>query len=144
MALSANLVHEQLKAATRKLRVSRSVRYALVGVSAAALLLLMVSLLLDARFHFDSIGRWISFLLTILPLAVGGLMTAWAWRPAVSEESLARRIESKSLLHGNVLINAVQFDHELAPDSPLRQAVFAEMHDPFPTVRWGNVLTPNC
>ncbi len=139
MALTANLVHEQLIAATRKLRVSRSVRYTLIGVSAAALLLL-ASLLLDARFHFDYLGRWIGFLLMIAPLVAGGLMTAWAWRPAVSEESLARRIESKSSLRGNVLISAVQFDRELPPDSPLRQAVFAEMHNPFPAVQWANVF----
>jgi hypothetical protein len=139
MALSVNLVHEQLRAATRKLRVSRSVRYALVGVS-GALLLLLVGLLLDARLHFDYLGRWISFLLTIAPLVVGGLMTAWAWRPMVSEESLARRIESKSSLRGNILISAVQFDRELPPDSPLRRAVFAEMSDPFPAVQWANVF----
>ena len=139
MALSTHLVHDQLRQATHKLRVSRSVRYALVGVS-AAFLLLLASLLLDARLHFDYLGRWISFLLAIAPLLAGGLMTAWAWRPAVSEESMARRIESKSSLRGNTLISAVQFDRELAPDSPLRKAVFAEMQNPFPAVQWANVF----
>ena len=40
----------------------------------------------------------------------------------------------------NVLINAVQFDGELAAGSSLRGALFEEMHDPFPQVEWRNVF----
>ncbi|MBM3891659.1 MAG: hypothetical protein FJ388_21305, partial [Verrucomicrobia bacterium] len=139
MALSTQAVHERLRGAARTLRWSRSVRYTLTGV-ALAMLSMLVCLLLDSRFHFDALGRWVSFVLVMVPLALGTALTMWAWRPTVSEERIARRIESRSSLRGNVLISAVQFDRELAADSPLRRALFEEMQDPFPGVHWSNVF----
>ena len=102
--------------------------------------LLLIFLGLDAWLHLGSAGRWIGFVLTV-SAAVGGVALAWcAWRPKISEASMARRIEQSSGLKGNVLINAVQFDQALAGDALLRKAVFSEMTDPFPGVQWERVF----
>ena len=53
---------------------------------------------------------------------------------------MARRIELSCPDARNVLINALQFDEEMESGSPLRQALFHEMQDPFPGVLWDDVF----
>lgn len=139
MPLDPQSLHASLRRAARRCRWSRSARCAISGM-AASLLFLMLFLLCDAQFHFGAAGRWSAFILTILPLLAGFVAAAWAARPAISESSIARRIEAASAGSGNVLISAVQFDRELAVDSPLRGALFSEMRDPFPEVDWSEVF----
>ena len=139
MALSPQLVHDRLEESIRRLRWSRSSRLALIG-AAIALLVLVVALLADAYFHFGPTGRWIGLSLIVVPL-LGSLGTALrVWLRPISAASVARRIEGVTAGSQNVLISALQFDRELPPDSLLRQALFAEMNDPFPQVRWRDVF----
>jgi hypothetical protein len=67
-------------------------------------------------------------------------MTFLAWRFRVSEAAIARRVEGACSKAQNILISAVQFDRALAADSPMRRALFEEMSDPFPQVRWTDVF----
>ncbi len=104
------------------------------------MLFLFTFLTLDAWLHFGAAGRWTAFVLTVSAFA-GGVLLAWrAWRPAISEASIARRIEQAGGGMGNVLISAVQFDSALPAGSPLRAALFEEMRDPFPQVQWDKVF----
>ena len=139
MALSPQLVHARLEESRKRLRLSRSGRYVLSG-GAGALLVLVVSLLLDAQFHFGALGRWIGFGLFAVPVLVALGLAIRAWRMPLSEASVARRIEGAATGSANVLISAIQFDRELPADSAMRHALFAEMKDPFPAVRWRNVF----
>ena len=102
MALSPKLVHARLEESRRRLRLSRSGRYVLSG-GAGALLMLVVALLLDAQFHFGTLGRWISFGLFVLPLLGAVGMAIRAWRAPLSEASVARRIEGAATGSANVL-----------------------------------------
>ncbi len=139
MALSSQFVHSRLQATARKFRWSRSLKF-LLGGTALSLIFLALFLALDAWIHFGPSGRWTGFACTLGALA-GGVALAWrVWRPEISEASIARRIESASGSAGNVLISAVQFDGALPIGSPLRAALFSEMHDPFPSVRWDAVF----
>ena len=100
----------------------------------------MVFLAVDQWVHLNPSGRWIAFGVFGGTL-VGGLWQAWrAWRPAISLASIARRIEESSGGCGNVLISAVQFDHALPEHSPIRSAIYEEMSDPFPSIRWERVF----
>jgi len=139
MALSPQLVHARLEESIRRLRWSRSSRLVLVG-AAISLLALVLALLADAYFHFGPTGRWVGLSLIILPMiaAVSGGVRIWL-RP-ISAASIARRIEGVTDGSHNVLISALQFDRELPADSLLRRALFAEMNDPFPHVRWRDVF----
>ncbi|MEI8063054.1 MAG: DUF4175 family protein, partial [Verrucomicrobiota bacterium] len=139
MALSPQLVHARLEESRKRLRLSRSGRYVLSG-GAGALLVLVVALLLDAQFHFGTLGRWVSFGLFAVPVLVALGLAIRTWRMPLSEASVARRIEGAATGSANVLISAIQFDRELPADSAMRQALFAEMKDPFPLVRWRNVF----
>ena len=139
MALSPQLVHARLEESRKRLRLSRSGRYVLSG-GAGALLVLVVALLLDAQFHFGTLGRWVSFGLFAVPVLVALGLAIRTWRMPLSEASVARRIEDAATGSANVLISAIQFDRELPADSAMRQALFAEMKDPFPLVRWRNVF----
>ena len=139
MALSPQLVHARLEESRRRLRLSRSGRYVLSG-GAGALLVLVVTLLLDAYFHFGAVGRWVSFGLMVLPVLGALGLAIRAWRAPLSKASVARRIEGAATGADNVLISAIQFDCELPADSAMRRALFAEMVDPFPRVRWRNVF----
>jgi len=139
MALSPQLVHARLEESRRRLRLSRSGRYVLSG-GAGALLVLVVALLLDAQFHFGVVGRWVSFGLFAVPVLIALGLAIRAWRAPLSAASVARRIEGATAGSHNVLISAIQFDRELPADSAMRRALFAEMTDPFPTVRWRNVF----
>ncbi len=100
----------------------------------------MVFLLCDTQFHFGATGRWSGFLLTGCPLLAGLGLALPALLARISDASIARRIERACPGSRNVLINAVQFDAELDPGSPVRAALFEEMHDPFSQVRWREVF----
>jgi len=139
MALSARTVHERLNESARRLRWSRSGRYLLLGL-AVSLAFLMVGLLLDARLHFGFTGRWVVFTLIIGPVLATLVLAARTWIVPISEQAIARRIEVACENSQNVLISAVQFDRELPANSPLRQALFQEMTDPFPRVSWKSVF----
>lgn len=139
MAISANRMQENLRAAAARLRLMRGAR-ALLGGAGCSLLALAVCLVLDAQFHFGQAGRWTGFLLVIVPWVAAIAGVAWAYRQPVSVGSIARRIETRGKVAGNVLINAVQFDRALPADSALRTALFEEMPDPLPAVRWSEVF----
>ena len=139
MALDSSLVQARLQEAGTRFRWSRAVRWLVAG-TAVSLLLLTVFLLCDARFHFGAVGRWAALLLTISPALAGVAMALPAWFRKMSDEGIARRIERSCSGADNVLISAVQFDRDLAPESPIRSALFQEMHDPFPRVRWAEVF----
>ncbi len=139
MPLSSQIVHARLQDTARKYRWSRSAKFLIAG-AALSLFFLIVFLTFDAWIHFGATGRWTGFAMTVTALAAG-LGLAWqAWRPKISEASIARRIEVASGAGGNVLISAVQFDSTLPANSPLRAAIFSEMADPFPSVRWDAVF----
>ena len=139
MALNPRFVHERLRNAANKFRWSRGARYLISGL-AVSLFFLMVFLLCDTQFHFGAAGRWIGFLLTVSSLLAGLGMAMPAFFKKISDASIARRVEQSCAGSRNVLINAVQFDGELAAGSPLRGALFDEMHDPFPQVVWRDVF----
>ena len=139
MALDSRLVHGRLQAAANRFRWLRGIRWLIAG-TAVAMFFLVVFLLCDARFHFGPAGRWAAFLLTLAPLVAGMALALPAWFQRLSPAGIARRIERSCGGAGNVLISAVQFDRDLDPGSPLRSALFQEMHDPFPGVRWAEVF----
>lgn len=139
MPLTSQIVHERLLTAARRTRWSRSARWFLAG-SVLSLFFLSVFLALDAWLHLGPAGRWTAFALTFFCLAGGGALAWTAWRRAISEASMARRIEESVAGGGNALISAVQFDRELPAASPLRAALFKEMSDPFPAVNWRRVF----
>ena len=139
MPLDSQLVHGKLQKAANRFRWLRGVRWVISG-AAASLLFFVVFLLSDARFHLGSAGRWTAFLLTLSPLLAGFVLAMPAWFQKLSHAGIARRIERSCGGAGNVLISAVQFERDLAPESPLRSAIFQEMHDPFPGVRWADVF----
>lgn len=139
MALNPQFVHERLRRAAIQFRWSRGARYLISGL-AVSMFFLLVFLLCDTQFHFGAAGRWLGFLLTVSSLAGGVAMAVPEFFKKISDASIARRVEQSCAGSRNVLINAVQFHGELAADSPLRGALFGEMHDPFPNVRWRNVF----
>ena len=139
MALTATAVHHQLRHAAQRLRWSRLARHLLAGM-AASLVLLLVFLSCDAWLHLGQFARWTGLLLFLTPLVAGVVMAWRAARPAISEASMARRLERATPGARNELINAVMFDRELAADSPMRTALFAEMSNTFPQVDWAKVL----
>ena len=100
----------------------------------------MIFLLCDTQFHFGAVGRWTGFLLTFSPLLGGIALALPALLARITDASMARRIERSCPGSRNVLINAVQFDEELAAGSAVRAALFEEMHDPFPQVQWREVF----
>ena len=107
---------------------------------AVSFFFLTVFLLCDTEFHFGAAGRWMGFFLTMIPLVAGFALALPAFLARITDASIARRIERSCPGARNVLINAVQFDAELAPGSPVRAALFNEMHDPFPQVSWREVF----
>jgi len=139
MALSAQLVHARLNESARRLRLSRSGRFVIFGAVTAAFML-VAGLLLDAYFHFGSVGRWVGFGLIVAPVLGALFLAIRAWRLPISEASIARRIEGVTDGSRNVLISAIQFDRELPVGSSMREALFAEMNDPFPKVEWRAVF----
>jgi len=139
MPLSSQIVHARLQDTARKFRWSRSAKYLIAG-AALSLFFLILFLTLDAWIHFGAAGRWAGFAFTMSTLLAGIGLAWYAWRPKISEASIARRIEVASGGAGNVLISAVQFDGTLPANSPLRAAIFSEMNDPFPSVRWEAVF----
>ncbi|MEI8313071.1 MAG: hypothetical protein WCH98_20170, partial [Verrucomicrobiota bacterium] len=142
MALDSSLVQARLQEAGNRFRWSRGGRWVVAG-TAVSMFFLVVFLLCDARFHFGPAGRWAALLLTILPALAGVSMALPAWLCKMSDEGIARRIERSCTGAGNVLISAVQFDRDLAQDSAIRSALFQEMRDPFPGVRWAEVFDLN-
>ena len=139
MALSSQVIHQRLHESARRFRLSRSARFLMGGVALSAFFLIAF-LTLDAWVHFGAAGRWMGFLLTLSALSAGAVLGVRAWRTQISEASMARRVEQSAEGGGHVLISAVMFDAELSADSPLRQALFQEMRDPFPQVRWDKVF----
>lgn len=139
MALSPEIVHARLRAIARRLRWLRCARGFLSGAAGSAAMLCLL-LLADAQFHFGPAVRWGAFVLVAAPLLAGLAAGAWAARARVSESGVARRVESAAEQSGNALISAVQFDRELPPGTALREALFQEMRDPFPRVRWSLVF----
>ena len=137
MALDSKSLHARLHKVANRFRWSRGIRWIISG-AAASLSFLVVFLLCDAEFHLGMHGRWAACLLTLSPLVAGVALALPAWFLKVSDAGIARRIERSCDGARNVLINAVQFDH--VPESPLRDALFREMHDPFPKVRWADVF----
>ncbi len=138
MALSTSTVHAVLRDTAQKFRLSLGARWALAG-GAVSFLALIVFLLLDAWLHFGPTGRWTAFSLVLGPLIAGGILAWRAFKHHPSEEAVARRIEKATAGAGNVLISAVQFDKEL-PGGAVRTALFNEMTDPFPRVKWDVVF----
>ena len=140
MALSTSTVHSVLRDTARKFRVSLSVRW-LLGGGAVSFLFLILFLLLDAWLHCGAPGRWAGFALVVGSLAAGVVMAVRAWGQTLSQEAVARRIEkaTEGGGAGNVLISAVQFDKELAGGA-MRTAMFEEMTNPFPRVKWDVVF----
>lgn len=139
MSLTPEMLHARLRQSARRLRWSRSARFAMSGL-AVALSVFMAGLMLDTRFHLGAAGRWLGFLATVLPIVAGLVRGAMAWRWPISEAGLARRIESACDGSRNVLISAVQFDSLRAADPELHRVIFAEMVNPFPKVRWAEVF----
>ena len=139
MALSPELVHRRLHASSERLRWSAAGRRLVSGIT-TALFFLILFLLADSWWHLGSPGRWLGFLLVVAPLVAGVVTALPAWRHPLSELAVARRIENSCAGSGNALVNAVQFDRELAHGSALRAAVFDELSDPFPRVDWSEVF----
>ena len=139
MPLDSQLVHGKLQKAANRFRWLRGIRWIISG-TAVSLVFLVVFLLCDARFHLGSAGRWAAFLLTLSPLLAGFALAVPPWFQKLSHAGIARRIERSCTGAGNVPISAVQFDRDLAQASPLRSALFEEMHDPFPGVCWADVF----
>ena len=139
MALNPQFVHERLRKAAYKFRWSRGARYLISGM-AVSLFFLLVFLLCDTQFHFGAVGRWLGFVLVLSSLGAGIALALPEFFKKITDASIARRVEQSCTGSRNVLINAVQFDGELAAASPLRGALFEEMHDPFPNVVWRNVF----
>ena len=105
-----------------------------------SLFFLILFLLCDTSFHLGLVGRWTGFLLVVAPVLAGVAKALPAWLHPLSELAIARRIETACPGSGNALVNAVQFDGELARGSALRAAVFNELSDPFPRVNWAEVF----
>ena len=139
MSLDSKSVHQQLQTAAQKMRWSQGARPLILGL-AIGFFFLTLFLIGDTQFHFGRMGRWLGLLFTILPAIIGCGLAIPSFSKKISPESMARRIEQASSGSRNVLINAVQFDQTLTHDSPLRSALFEEMHDPFPKVRWSIVF----
>ncbi|MEI6083411.1 MAG: hypothetical protein WCS70_03830 [Verrucomicrobiota bacterium] len=139
MALSAKMVHDRLQESARRLRLSRSGRFVIFG-AVTALFMLVLALLLDAYFHFGTAGRWLGFGLIFAPILGAVGLAIRSWRAPISEASMARRIEGVTAGSRNVLISAIQFDRELPAGTSMREALFAEMTDPFPKVAWRAVF----
>jgi len=139
MPLNSQFVHQRLRKAAAMFRWTHGARYLISGV-AVSLFFLMVFLLCDTQFHFGAAGRWLGFLLTSLSFLAGLVPALSAFFKKISDDGIARRIERACAGSHNVLINAVQFDRELAAGSALRGALFDEMEDPFPEVRWKEVF----
>jgi hypothetical protein len=139
MPLNPNSVKRRLQEAAKKWRLSRASRLVLLGCILASALL-AVFLALDQWLHLGTPGRWSAFALLLGSFAAASWGAWRAWRPVITLASVARRIEETSGGCGNVLISAVQFEESLPQDSPLRAAMYEEMHDPFPSIRWERVF----
>ncbi|MGB8353621.1 MAG: hypothetical protein WCD79_07025 [Chthoniobacteraceae bacterium] len=139
MPLNPQSVHQRLHKTALLFRWTSGARFLISG-AAGSLFFLMVFLLCDTQFHFGAVGRWFGFLLTVLSLLLGVALALPALFKNISDASIARRIERACTGSRNVLINAVQFDSELAAGSSLRAALFEEMEDPFKQVRWREVF----
>jgi hypothetical protein len=139
MALNPKTVTHRLEQATRRWKASQGAKFLLAG-GGAGLAQLVVFLGLDTWFHFGAAARWTTFSLIVGSLLAGALLAWRVWAPKVSLASMARRLEIASGDRSNTLINAVHFEQALPSGSPLRSAIFAEMSDPFPQVRWDVVL----
>jgi hypothetical protein len=139
MALNPLTVTQRLELAARRWKAAQGAKF-LLGGSGSALAQLVVFLGLDTWFHFGAAARWATFTLLVGSLLAGALLAWRVWAPKVSLASMARRLELASDDKTNTLINAVHFEQALPGDSPLRSAIFAEMHDPFPKVRWDVVF----
>lgn len=139
MALDPTVLRKSLRAASLRFRWLSSARWVAAG-TACSILSLLLFLLADVMFHFGPTGRWAGFLLVLLPLLAGAALALPPLIRRISEEAMARRIERSCAGARNVLINAVQFDRDLAPESPMRSALFLEMNDPFPSVKWSEVF----
>ena len=139
MPLSPEFVHSRLRKAGEVFRWARAGRFLISG-AAISLFFLVSFLLFDAQFHLGAFFRWAGFFLTVAPLVFGFARGLPAWLRPVPELAIARRIETACSGSGNALVNAVQFDRELAQGSLLRAAVFNELKDPFPRVDWTEVF----
>ena len=139
MSLDATLVRRRLHAEAIRLRLARAACRLISGL-AVSLFFLAIFLLADTRFHLGGLGRWLGFLLTAIPLITGIGMAIGSMLRKISMGRMARRIELSCPDARNVLINALQFDEEMESGSPLRQALFHEMQDPFPGVLWDDVF----
>ncbi|MDB6174447.1 MAG: hypothetical protein JWL59_3758 [Chthoniobacteraceae bacterium] len=135
MPITSQAIHERLQSTARKFRWARSARFFIAG-AALSLFFVILFLTLDAWVHFERTGRWAGLILIVTSLASGFGLGLRSWKKKISEEALARRIEAACSGSGNVLISAVQFEKSLPIDSPLRSAIFSEMRDPFPNVKW--------
>ena len=107
---------------------------------AVSLFFLILFLFCDTQFHVGAFLRWGGFFCILAPVLIGIGLAVPSWRRPLSEMAIARRIEMACTGAGNALVNAVQFDRELAPGSPIRAAVFNELADPFPGVNWSEVF----
>lgn len=118
------LLHERIRKAARTLRLNRFLSGMLSGLLGAVVCFLLV-VLLDQIHPFSTAGRWAA-LGVVLACFLGGVVLGVV-RAArrISEESMARRIETLAGISGNPLINAVQLDSLLSPESSWRSALFA-------------------
>jgi hypothetical protein len=138
---ASHILHSTLRSAAARWRRSQALRR-FFGCAAVAAVVFFMALLADAWFHFRPVWRWLALAATVAPLCAGAAWAFLTWRKKISEESIARRIEATHPEVGetNALINAVQFDKELAGQPHLRQAVLQEIKDPFPGIDWGRVF----
>ena len=139
MALAPELVHKKLRVASGRFRWARAGRYLISGL-AVSLSSVALFLLVDTQFHLGALGRWVGFLSIFAPVIGGVIKAVPAFLQPLPEMAMARRIEEACAGAGNTLVNAVQFDRELRPDSALRNAVFNELSDPFSRVNWTQVF----
>jgi hypothetical protein len=139
MALDIQTVHARLNHARKLYRLSQAIRWVVSGLAVSGFIFL-IALLGDIFFHYGSVARWIALTAVLIPFVAGCVIATLTTFRRVSPEAMARRIECTCDSSKNVLINAIQFDAELDPRSSLREAIFSEMQDPFPRVRWNELF----
>lgn len=138
---SPNQTCARLARVASQIRLANAGRWLLAGFAVyGALLLLFAGL--DRFFRFGPTGRWSGFVLALVPLISAFVMAFLSWNRRYTLDAVARCIEKAAPGGGgdNPLISLVQFNRLLPASSPYRKALFGEIKDPFPEVKWGIVF----